>query len=386
MKTIYLLLIAIILVFRGSDVQSQPKEILEKTADKIFSFKNISFESSTVNTNPFSSGDTSYIKSDVVMVFNNQKKVSSIYKHFSINNEQTVFKEISVHDSLYFANLSDSTYTVKALAGNMISSDLTDLAELIRNQMLKKPGKLIQKPDTLINGINCYNFLFKLHDTILKENHNYSHKTISISKKDLLPLYVKDTGAGIMEKGGIVIGRVKIFNELHYSRYRVNQKIDQQTFVFNKLGFYKPNDKMLNTGDTAPGLNLKDLNDREIATENFKNKLLLLEFGSTGCPANSLVNPMLNRLHKKYSGDNVLILSIYTNEGQDQVKKYIASNNIEFPVYLGSKTLPREFKTLGTPNFYLIDKDGKVLAGIDGYSGSLESAITKKIDALLSDH
>ena len=89
---------------------------------------------------------------------------------------------------------------------------------------------------------------------------------------------------------------------------------------------------------------------------------------------------MLNRLNKKYDTRDFAIVSIYSNETPDQIKKYIESNKLQFLLYIGNKKVNRDFKTMGTPGFYLIDKSGKILQSSNGYSDDLEKELIKKID------
>lgn len=140
---------------------------------------------------------------------------------------------------------------------------------------------------------------------------------------------------------------------------------------------------MLTPGTIAPPLDLKDLANKQVPSSNFKNKVVLSDFGGTACAANPLANPMLNRLHQRYSSAHVAIVSIYTDETPGQVNKYVTSNGLLFPVYLGTRQNKKAYSTLRTPNFYLLNRKGVIIESINGYSGDLEEKLERRINNLL---
>lgn len=93
---------------------------------------------------------------------------------------------------------------------------------------------------------------------------------------------------------------------------------------------------------------------------------------------------MLNRLNEKFSDQQFAIVNIYSNEAAKEVKDYVSNNKLQFPVYLASRKLNKEFKTVGTPNFYLIGKDGTIIESIEGYSVNLENRLTTEISNNIS--
>lgn len=92
---------------------------------------------------------------------------------------------------------------------------------------------------------------------------------------------------------------------------------------------------------------------------------------------------MLNRINEKYAASNFSIACIYTGETTQQAKSYIKTNGIKFPVYLTDLKTKKSFKTMGTPGFYLLDKNGVVLMSSNGYSDELEGQLSAKIDQAL---
>lgn len=261
-----------------------------------------------------------------------------------------------------------------------IYNSINDYLNQLKYAITNKAKNISRQKDTMINRVSCYSFFVRSYDTVENNNHNYTYQYFYISKKTMLPVFVKEIGSGSAEKGGYSLGRVNVFNETYFNHYKLNKAPDPSIFTFNRNGFDLENKTMLAEGSAAPQIQVRHLRGNMLPPDNFKNKVVLLAFGSTTCAANPLANPVMNRLLAKYKANDVLIFGIYSEETPEQVKNYIQANDITFPVYLGSSRLKKKFKTIGTPNFYLIDKRGVVVKSIEGYSDSLEEVLTTALN------
>jgi thiol-disulfide isomerase/thioredoxin len=359
-----------------------PVQVLQGTLNKLSALKSVGYKVTFVTHNPFSNGDVSAGTTQSALVFDNAGQIKQMLNSTDMNNGQAAFKEIYRNDTLHSLDLIDSIYTFKAKPKST-GTDITDLTALLKTEIAKNASKIVRLKDTVVAKRAGYNFLVKSYDVMEKGNHNFTYNYIVVDKRTLLPLLYKNIGQGITLKDGYEIGRLKFYTEKVFTNYHINQLIEQARFNFNKAGFSAPVKQMLTQGTTAPPLKLKYLNNQNIPPNILNNKLLLVEFGSTTCAANPLANPLLNRLNKKYASKNFSIVSIYSSETPDQLKKYIETNKLEFPVYMATRRLTKDFQTTGTPNFYLIDKNGVVIKSINGYSDELESELVKAIDGLI---
>lgn len=360
--------------------QNETAKIFNKVAERIHTLKSISYRTKFTDKNPFSKDDISTGRGSTAVILEADGSIK--YKHEITDNNlgETTFRSIYSGGKLYGFSINDSTYT-EEIPKEKVASEMAKLAESMLNSLKKKPENIIQRKDTIFEGKNCFNFLIKSYDSTINGNHDYTYQQLLVDKKITLPVYVKDTGAGMTYKEGLPLGRLIFFNEKSFSDIKINQKI--AVLPIETTGFTKPNTQMLEIGAKTPELAIRDLSGRVPDVKTNSKKLLLVVFGATDCSANPLANPMLNRIYAKYATDDFAIVNIYTNETTDQVKKYIEANNIKFPVYTASRKLSKEFKTAGTPNFYLVDKNGIVVNKSKGYAESLEGRFTNEIDKLL---
>ncbi|OKS88542.1 TlpA disulfide reductase family protein [Mucilaginibacter polytrichastri] len=378
MNKIYLLILGLCSTF-FAQAQITAINILQQTAAKIHLLKSISYEVKETDINPFSVGDTTRSTAKVSIVFTKAGAVNSLLMKTSMNDGKTLLCDIFYKDTLYSVDLDDSTYVTSK---QKPIPDISSTLDFITNS-LKSPSKIFYQKDTIIAKAACYQIFIKSYDTVANGLHNYTYNYIAINKKSLLPTYIRQAGEGSVEKDGHSLGRLKMFSEKTFFNLKANKRINDNLFRFDKTIYSIKNTQMLANGAVAPILILKDLSNQIVPPASFKHKVLLVEFGGTTCAANPLANPMLNRLAQKYPSKDFAIASIYSVETSTQVKQYIAGNGIAFPVYLGTKKVLNEFKTIGTPNFYLIDKNGKIIKSSNGYSNELEKELTAEIDKLV---
>ncbi|WP_146203179.1 TlpA family protein disulfide reductase [Mucilaginibacter oryzae] len=295
------------------------------------------------------------------------------------------FEVVLRNDTLYQLDLEDSTYSfhVKPEA-DQVNQGMMSVIEQIRYALEKNRTNIFQKKDTIINGLNCSYFFIKAFDEMINGRHDFTYDYIAINKTTYLPVFYKEIGAGIAEKGGHTIGRLTFFEKAYFSNIKINRAIPAEALNFDLASFSLPNKQLLTEGSQAPALKLKNLQGVDVPLANFNNKVLLIAFSATDCAANALANPALNRISKKYASSNFLIVSIYTSEAAEKVAKYKAANKLALPAYIGNLQTKKAFKTVGTPTFYIVDKNGVVIKSISGYYDELEKECSEQIEAALN--
>ncbi|MFI5160319.1 MAG: TlpA family protein disulfide reductase [Sphingobacteriales bacterium] len=379
-KTLYATLIIIAIVSRAS-AQTHPSEILRHTINAAKNYNSLYYRVKNVNKNPFSENDTTITETVETLDFNSNGVVIAQNILRNINNHQTEQRELFLNDIQYNIDLKDSIYSIDQHP-KRVYNFLTSVIENIRYAINKAPSKMALHEDTTIDHKSCYSIYVDLYDTIDNGNHNFTHEFFYINKKTLLPIYTKEIGVGEAENEGHDLGRLNFFNKIYFQGYQFNKKTSGETFHFHKAGFSIKNKKMLADGALAPDILVRDLSNKPVPKSYFHGKIVLVEFGSTTCGANPLANPVLNRLNKRYGSSDIIVAGIYYEETPVQIKNYIKANDLDFPIYLSDTKLKKRFQTLGTPNFYLIGKNGKIVKGIDGYSDQLEQQIAQEIDKL----
>ncbi|MDR0793829.1 MAG: TlpA family protein disulfide reductase [Chitinophagaceae bacterium] len=380
MKILYSSFVCAILNICAVHAQNAPADIIKNTLNKMRSLKTISYEVKNIDKS-FFTNDTINSEEKTTMIFNDTGRLQAVNQINSSKNLR--YKTIYLGDTSYMYNFLDSAYTKFKTPVQNYSNRFLEVLSGLKSILEQKSAKIIQKEDTVIQRADCYNFFIIANDTIENGVRNYGYIYLAVDKQNLLPIFYKVIAEGRGVKDGHSIGYVSMYFERNFYNYSVNKTIDDSMFYVDR-NLYKLPNKILANGTGAPPLALRDLSGKQIDSSIFKDKILLMEFGSILCPANPLTTPLLNRLYQKYKSQSVAVFSIYSSETAEQAKKYIVNQHIQFPVYLGSAKLSKDYHAPGAPYFYIIDKTGKIAKGIVGYYDELEKDLTTKIDFLLN--
>ena len=112
-----------------------------------------------------------------------------------------------------------------------------------------------------------------------------------------------------------------------------------------------------------------DLKDQRISIDEYKGKLLLLNFWATWCEPCKEEMPSLDKLQANSELDKLKIFAINIGkENLDKVNKFFVDLNIKNfePYFDPPTTLAKMFSLRGIPTSILINKEGQEFARIMG--------------------
>ncbi|GAB1456504.1 MAG: TlpA disulfide reductase family protein [Spirochaetia bacterium] len=129
-----------------------------------------------------------------------------------------------------------------------------------------------------------------------------------------------------------------------------------------RLGFY-----VFPTPEPLPPFVVKNLSGQDVALASLAGKVVLLNFWATWCPPCRTEMPSIQVLHTKLDGKAFEVMAVSVAEKPSTVKDFLKSNPYDFPMYLdedGSVSAP--FAGRGIPTTFLLDKQGRAIAGFIG--------------------
>jgi thiol-disulfide isomerase/thioredoxin len=129
-------------------------------------------------------------------------------------------------------------------------------------------------------------------------------------------------------------------------------------------------------GKAPPPLAAKDwLNSAPLKLDELKGKVVVLEFWGTWCTTCLGLIPHHNALAKKYKDQGLVFIGICDAEGSEKMPQIARHYGIEYPIAIDVKnTTADTYKADSTPDFYLIDRRGK-LRWADIVTEDVDSAI-----------
>ena len=118
----------------------------------------------------------------------------------------------------------------------------------------------------------------------------------------------------------------------------------------------------------TPDFTLKDLKGQAVTLSGFKGKIVFLNFWATWCPPCKKEMPSIEKLHKKYGGEDFVVLAVAIDtKGEKLVRPYIENKGYTFTVLLDpAGSVSDDFDVYGVPMTYIVGRDGAILNKIQG--------------------
>jgi peroxiredoxin len=118
----------------------------------------------------------------------------------------------------------------------------------------------------------------------------------------------------------------------------------------------------------APLISLNDNNGLTVSSESLRGQLILVNFWATWCSPCLTEMPALDRLYKRYKNQGFSLLAVNTDSHQrKRINTITRKLALTFPVLLDeNEVLSKQFGVSGMPASYLIDRQGRLIAYIEG--------------------
>jgi peroxiredoxin len=142
----------------------------------------------------------------------------------------------------------------------------------------------------------------------------------------------------------------------------VGETVEAREHLFEAMGMTKVPPK------AAPDFTLPTADGQQVSLQQYRGKIVFLNFWATWCIPCREEMPGLERLHQTYQAQDLAIISIDLKESADQVKAFFDKHSLSFPALLDQNgSVFRDYLVAGMPTTYLIGRDGTMLArGIGG--------------------
>ena len=135
-------------------------------------------------------------------------------------------------------------------------------------------------------------------------------------------------------------------------------------------------------GRPAPSFQLQDLSGQRVSLDDFKGKVVMLDFWATWCGPCRLTMPLLEKLQQEHPNDFTL-LAVDVGEPLDEVAPYVRDRNIQARVLLDlNKRVGSAYGSDSIPMQVLIDKEGIIRHIQVGYAPSMKEDLWAEIRKL----
>lgn len=137
-----------------------------------------------------------------------------------------------------------------------------------------------------------------------------------------------------------------------------------------------------NVGSPAPLFTLKDIDGKEVSLNDFKGKVILVNFWATWCKPCQEEMDDLESAYKKNNDKGLVILGVDVREEKKDVLEFLKRYKVSYPILMDfDGKVVKDYQVMGVPTTYFIDRDGIIRDRIFG--GMNELVIEAKLEDLL---
>lgn len=120
-------------------------------------------------------------------------------------------------------------------------------------------------------------------------------------------------------------------------------------------------------GLPVPTLKLERVGGGTVDIAELKGKVVLVNFWATWCKPCVEEMPVFEKLHRELEGKPFVMLAVSIDKRPDNVQQLASRQNLSFPILLdSSESTARAWGTMGVPETFLINRDGKVVYKVIG--------------------
>jgi cytochrome c biogenesis protein CcmG/thiol:disulfide interchange protein DsbE len=135
----------------------------------------------------------------------------------------------------------------------------------------------------------------------------------------------------------------------------------------------------------APDFMRPDLSGRPLQLNQFRGRLVLLNFWATWCGPCITEIPLFSNWQRQYGAAGLQVIGVSMDDDAGAVKRFVAKHNVSYPIVMGDAKLGESFGGIfGLPQSFLIDAHGRIVLRSVGEPNM--EALRSRIEGLIGVH
>jgi peroxiredoxin len=139
---------------------------------------------------------------------------------------------------------------------------------------------------------------------------------------------------------------------------------------------------LLPVSSNAPNWELPLLSGGTLNFSNLKGKIIVMDFWYKACAPCQKQMIALQKLHDQFEKNKVVFIGVNTIDDpeKDKLELFLKNRNITMPSVYNGRSIESKYGVSASPALFIIDKEGKILFTLDGYSDTLLEDVSKIIE------
>ena len=138
------------------------------------------------------------------------------------------------------------------------------------------------------------------------------------------------------------------------------------------------------TGGAAPPLALQDLDGKPHRLQDYRGKVVLINFWATWCEPCRDEMPSMNKLRASLAGQPFAVLAVNLAEPESRIRRFMEQVPMNFPVLLDRDTsVAKTWQARILPASFIVGPDGRVRYSVLGEIDWTGERVRKAIRELL---
>ena len=138
------------------------------------------------------------------------------------------------------------------------------------------------------------------------------------------------------------------------------------------------------SGGATPPLALQDLDGRSHRLEDYRGKVVLVNFWATWCDPCRAEMPAMNKLRASLAGRPFAVLAVNLAESESRIRRFMEQVPLDFPVLLDRDSgAAKAWKARVLPVSFVLDAGGRIRYSALGEIDWAQDGVRKTILALM---
>lgn len=140
------------------------------------------------------------------------------------------------------------------------------------------------------------------------------------------------------------------------------------------------------SGQAAPNFKVSTLSGQQVSLENYRGRVLVLDFFATWCQPCRVSIPHLVEMNRKYGNQGLYVFGMSADEdGERVVKAFADKNRMTYPIALAGESTLVDYGVRSVPVMFVIDKKGRVAEVFRGFTDEVARSSEQLIKKLLAE-